>query len=407
MRATKEIKFWLIFLFGNAVIIFFNMATLAGIWFGDDFVWLIGYLLANFIILPQTGFIEERNRYLEADRKTDFNPLYVSGHFRKRTENPVYWSNLKGIFYCQLIMLILMGMVWGIFLLIYVIPSFYYSDLIGKLLLIFYRFFKSNTIMIVMGIIFWGLFLVWLGFHIYYRWCYNEAFRYTRNEEGIWQPYSYIAKRHGWGAYRPFDNYYYIRYKRMQENLRMSCPANGYQYVDSYEIENREGESDLYVKYMRNAIRIFQLIHVREYTENTMKQLNEIFSDFWKTYIGNNNKAEKASVLFLLCVEEYSKELEKRLLSVCSVDQKKGRNRVAAVMTYYGKPSLTILDSYGMVRGKKKYRELRGEMLTLLGMSEKNNHKSYGDKEEYGELKEISEEDLNAILDDIEDESWD
>ena len=99
--------------------------------------------------------------------------------------------------------------------------------------------------------------------------------------------------------------------------------------------------------------------------------------------------------------------MKKRLLSVCSVDQKKGRNRVAAVMTYYGKPSLTILDSYGMVRGKKKYRELRAEMLTLLGMSEKNNHRSYGDKEEYGELKKISEEDLNAILDDIEDESWD
>ena len=44
-------------------------------------------------------------------------------------------------------------------------------------------------------------------------------------------------------------------------------------------------------------------------------------------------------------------------------------------------------------------------MLTLLGMSEKNNHRSYGAKEEYGELKEISEEDLNAILDDREDES--
>ena len=191
----------------------------------------------------------------------------------------------------------------------------------------------------------------------------------------------------------------------MRENLRISCPANGYQYVDSYEIENREGESDLYVKYMRNEIRIFQLIHVQKYAEDTMKQLNEIFSDFWKTYIGNNRRAENASILFLLCVEEYSKELKKRLLSVCSVDQKKGRNRVAAVMTYYGEPSLTILDSYGMVRGKKKYQELRAEMLTLLGMSEKNNHRSYGAKEEYGELKEISEEDLNAILDDREDES--
>ena len=207
--------------------------------------------------------------------------------------------------------------------------------------------------------------------------------------------------------YQPFRNKYYIRYKRMRENLRMSCPANGYQYVGSYRFGNQEDESDLYVKYMRNEIRIFQLIHVQKYMEDTTKQLNEIFSDFWKTYIGNNSRVENASILFVLCVEEYSKELKKRLLSVCSVDQKKGRNRVAAVMTYYGKPSLTILDSYGMVRGKKKYRELRGEMLTLLGMSEKNNHRSYGDKEEYGELKKISEEDLNAVLDDIEDESWD
>ena len=403
----KKIKYWLIFFVGNIIIIFFNVGVLARIWFEDEVVLLIGYLLANFIILPRSGFIEEQNRYLEADRKTDFNPLYVSGHFRKRTENPVYWSNLKGIFYCQLIMLILMGMVWGIFLLIYVIPSFYYSDLIGKLLFIFYRFFESNTIMIIMGIIFWELFFVWLGFHIYYRWCYNEAFRYTRNAEGIWQPYSYIAKYHGWSKYQPFRNKYYIRYKRMRENLKMSCPVNEYQYVGSYEMGNHEDELDIYIKHMRNEIRIFQLIHVQKYMEDTTKQLNEIFSDFWKTYIGNNSRVENASILFVLCVEEYSKELKKRLLSVCSVDQKKGRNRVAAVMTYYGKPSLTILDSYGMVRGKKKYRELRAEMLTLLGMSEKNNHRSYGDKEEYGELKKISEEDLNAILDDIEDESWD
>ena len=67
------------------------------------------------------------------------------------------------------------------------------------------------------------------------------------------------------------------------------------------------------------------------------------------------------------------------------------------MMTYYGKPSLTILDSYGMMRGKKKYRELRAEMLALLGMSEKNNHKSYGDKEECGEIKEITEEDRGTV----------
>ena len=87
----------------------------------------------------------------------------------------------------------------------------------------------------------------------------------------------------------------------------MSCPANGYQYVGSYRFGNQEDESDLYVKYMRNEIRIFQLIHVQKYMEDTTKQLNEIFSDFWKTYIGNNSRVENASILFVLCVEEYSK----------------------------------------------------------------------------------------------------
>ncbi len=373
-----------------AVIIFYgNIMLLAEKCFANKeyIMWHVGFLAADLILLPGLSKVSDRNYYVWAAKASYYNPLYVKGCFRKFSKKSYFWSELKGLYYCQLLMTAIMLVIWGYIICFKEIPPVFYS----------------NTGIITIGIMSWILFAVWLGFHVYYRWCYNEAFRYTRNEEGIWQPYSYIAKRHGWGAYRPFDNYYYIRYKRMQENLRMSCPANGYQYVDSYGVGNQEDESDFYVKYMRNEIRIFQLIHVQEYTEDTMKQLNEIFSDFWKTYIGDNDRAENASILFLLCVEEYSKELEKRLLSVCSVDQKKGRNRVAAVMTYYGKPSLTILDSYGMVRGKKKYRELRTELLTLLGMSEKNNHKSYGDKEEYGEIKETTEEDLNAILDDMED----
>lgn len=58
----KKIKFWLIFFVGNIIIIFFNVGVLARIWFEDEVVLLIGYLLANFIILPRSGFIEEQNR---------------------------------------------------------------------------------------------------------------------------------------------------------------------------------------------------------------------------------------------------------------------------------------------------------------------------------------------------------
>ena len=392
MNEFSKFKDWAVCII--AVIIFYgNIMFLAEKCFAnkEHIMCHIGFLAIDLILLPGLSKVSDRNHYVWAAKASYYNPLYVKGCFRKFSQKSYFWSELKGLYYCQLIMAAIMIVIWGYIICFKEIPPVFYS----------------NTGIITIGIMSWILFVVWLGFHVYYRWCYNEAFRYTQNEEEIWQPYSYIAKYHGWSKYQPFRNKYYIRYKRMRENLKMSCPVNEYQYVGSYEMGNHEDESDIYIKHMRNEIRIFQLIHVQKYMEDTTKQLNEIFSDFWKTYIGNNSRVENASILFVLCVEEYSKELKKRLLSVCSVDQKKGRNRVAAVMTYYGKPSLTILDSYGMVRGKKKYRELRAEMLTLLGMSEKNNHRSYGDKEEYGELKKISEEDLNAILDDIEDESWD
>ena len=376
---------------GVEIVIFFANLDMGKILFEHEPVCFIGFVLANFIFFSGMSFLEDRTYYIYADSVSEYNPLYVRKYFRKNPGKPIWGANLKGLFYCQVCLGAVTLWSWG-----------------SMLSLKWTRFlFSSKIALRVMGCVYWIIFLTWITFRTFYCWRYNEDFRYLQNSEGIWQPYSNITKTHNIGFYKPFHNHYYVRYKRMQENLRMSCPVNGYQYVDSYEMGNREGESDLYVKYMRDEIRIFQFIHVREYTEDTMKQLNEIFSDFWKAYIGSNKKAEKASLLFLLCVEKYSKELTERLLSVCSVDQKKGRNRVAAVITYYGKPSLTILDSYGMVRGKKKYRELRAEMLTLLGMSEKNNHRSYGDKEEYGELKEISEEDLNAILDDIEFESQD
>ncbi len=355
-------KHWLNF--GIELIIFFLNLDMGKTLFGQDAISFIGFILANFIFLGMS-FLEDRTYYTYADSISEYNPLYVRKYFRKNAGSSVFWANLKGLFYCQVCLVVVTFLTWG-----YTISNKWMQPM-----------FASDIVIRVTGGIYWLIFLTWFVFRVYYCWRYNEDFRCLQNAEGIWQPFSNVAKTHNLGYYAPFENHYYIRYSRMRKELKVSCPVNGYQYADSCSFG--KNETDIYIKRMENEVRIFQLIHMRKYSEDIMKQLNEIFSDFWKTYIGNNSRAENASILFLLCVEEYSKELEKRLLSVCSVDQKKGRNRVAAVMTYYGKPSLTILDSYGMVRGKKKYRELRTELLTLLGMSEKNNHKSYGDKEEY------------------------
>ena len=67
-----------------------------------------------------------------------------------------------------------------------------------------------------------------------------------------------------------------------------------------------------------------------------------------------------------------------------SVAQKKRRNRLVSVLTYSGKPVLRILDSYGIWRGKKKYRKMRKDFLRLMGLREQDNHRSYwGNEEDY------------------------
>ncbi len=368
--------------FGLDLIIFFMNLKMGQILFADKAIYFMGIVLADFIFLPGISFLENRTYYTYADSVSENNPLYVRKYFRQSAGKSMFWANLKGLYWCQVCLSVITLGSWGYVLSAERIPIM----------------FVSNMILNILGCIYWIIFLVWFIFRTYYCWRYNEDFRFIQNTERIWQPFSNLAKTHNLGAYSPFENHYYVHYIKLRENLRMSCSASGYQYVDSYEMHNAGDRTDIYIKRMENEIRIFLLIHLQEYTEDAMKQLNDIFADFWKTYVGKNNRVENAAVLFLLCVEECNKELKERLLSVCSVDQKKGRNRVAAVLTYYGKPSLEILESYGIFREKKKYRELRGELLRLLGMSEKNNHKSYGDRAEYGLLKEISEADLDDML---------
>lgn len=125
-------------------------------------------------------------------------------------------------------------------------------------------------------------------------------------------------------------------------------------------------------------------VRMKEYSLENIKKLNNIFSEFWMENIEEKYNTESASINILFQIDEPDRELNRRLFGVFSVAQKKGRNRLVSVLTYSGKPVLRILDSYGIWRSKKKYREMRKDFLKLMGLREQDNHRSYwGDEEDY------------------------
>lgn len=132
---------------------------------------------------------------------------------------------------------------------------------------------------------------------------------------------------------------------------------------------------------------------MKEYSAANMEKQNRIFSEFWKQQIEKRYPTGSVSMSFLLCIDMMNEELHQRLLDIQSVAQKKGRNRLAAVLTFDGvfwdgkvepgTTSLTVLDSNEIFREKKKYREMRADFLKLMGLREQDNHRSYwGDEDD-------------------------
>lgn len=130
-------------------------------------------------------------------------------------------------------------------------------------------------------------------------------------------------------------------------------------------------EALLFMREEEEGNLFFELIHIKEYSDEWMEKLNEIFVDYWEKYVENSKKKNSYGIIFLLCIDEYNTPLRKRLLSVLSVDQAKGRYRLPAILVYSEHSSLDILANYREWHEGKMYRKMREELLRMLGMSQR------------------------------------
>lgn len=325
-------------------------------------IWLFGYnehliIVTAFSILcllPGSGNIKERgSRYEWANLLDDRNPLFAKGYFRRNVSGKTICSKLRGNYYCECTLLGL-----------YAISALYRLYCIHTM----YPQGKVSVLAIdwILGILFITAEFTWFFFYFYHKRYYRMAFRYTEGKTGIWEPFSNIVTYNHWHMDHNIMKHYYVTYEKMLSVLEKNCVIRNYCFCGSEVLQEEAIHTSFWMKKLQKEIKIFQVAHIEQYSEENMQLLNEAFAVFWKKYIGERYSEMEVSVIYLICIDEYNTLFRKRIMNIYSVDQGKKRYRLPAFLVYSERSLLYIPDNYSRFRGKEKYDENLRELYQLL-----------------------------------------
>lgn len=215
---------------------------------------------------------------------------------------------------------------------------------------------------------------VWCYYALYYKWYYNEAFRYTEGPDHIWKPFSNVAE-YSVGIYRSSYYYhipfYHIPFEEIEPKIEQECAWRQYTLVGEYR--KQDVRSVICWRKTEKYVEILQLGQMDVYSEENMQTLNEFFADFWKKNKTPGMDENKIKLIAVLCLEKTNRALRKRLLSDCYVDQKDdehGRYRLITIALHAEEPQLLFVPLYSKLRGEKEYDEMTKEICDILDLSE-------------------------------------
>lgn len=284
------------------------------------------------------------------------NPLYERGFIRKKETKITVLSNLKGFWFCRIISLVFIGVL--------VLYDFWRHLNNMRYCIWFERLVLSGLI---------GLFGIWLTFRIYYKWRYRQDFRYVESPEGIWKPFSYIFQYINRGMKQSHLYRYEVDYEEIRENLRAASLKKGYCFSLNYSLGDSD-EINFFTRQKHDMLDILSLIFVEKLEPGSWEEFNLAFSEYWKTSINLSTTVKNADITFLICVKESSRELRKKTNLSYGVDQKKGRYRLPAILSYEDAQLIVSKNLYSR-HGQKQYDHMRRELLEMLGISEHYNNK--------------------------------
>lgn len=314
---------------------------------------MTGAIIACLCLISGSGRIQDREyRNKLGDQLDKNNPLYAKGYFRKNASPHSFFSNLKGNFYCE------MGLLAVIFIAVTYRIFWISEDM--------FRYGESHFLTdLILTVCFWGLDMAWLGFHMFYIWSFREAFRYPQNSEGIWEPFRNITRdsRHINIKYYTYN--YDFSYGILQKKIRENCIKRKYQNMEYYKLSQEDEDGFIAMKKNGKDVVFFQITHMKLFSEKAMQELNVIFENYWKKHI-KNMQDKTYTIIFLVCIDEYNKDLRKAKLLESEVEQKQGYYRIPSFLVYSEKPNLYIPGCYHSYKNNEKYQEMKRELLSLL-----------------------------------------
>lgn len=304
-------------------------------------------------------------RYKYCKEYNNSNPLYLRKCLREKNKLSILGS-IKGLYVCQMISLVVL-----VFSCIYLSMK----QIMGRIIFVENILIASSFILIVS----------WSSARLYYKKCYDSGFRYMENKERIWQPFQFLYQpASGRQRKNSFYCYYNIGYEDLKKKLVQATYENKYKFSKCY----REGETqefNFFVRLKEDTLDIFALIHVKNMEEKCWERFNSIFEEFWKEKnIANECMEKQIAFTFLICVDEYSKELRKTKIDMENgVDSKSGRYRLSALLDYSDNSLLNISADCWQFGKDKRGEQIRNELLDMLDLSMDLDGKEY--PEEGGE----------------------
>lgn len=239
-----------------AIAFFYVYFLASAILFCDAPVSLIGALFSFFCLCPigrHKIHIGREMKYRWADCISEVNPLYVAGFFRKNASDKNILSNLKGKFYCETAL-------YGIWAIAFIC-----------------KIYMNANIWKICDYIFGGCFVVvevvWCYYALYYKWYYNEAFRYTEGPDHIWKPFSNIAEYSRNPQFASSYYYYRVPFEEIKNKIEQECTSQQYIFAGAYS--KKEVHSIIYWKKTEKSVEILQLGQMQKYSEENMQILND------------------------------------------------------------------------------------------------------------------------------------
>ena len=323
---------------------------------------LMAYIVGCIIAIRNLGSpIYERF----ANQFGEENPLYAMGFMREKSQHSKWAAYQTGIFFWQVITLIIAIMSKIVFILL---QRFAFSNIV--------MYTYMGKFIRITGVLYIVTIIGYIITRIYYEIIYHRSFRYYAGGDKVWKPFSFIGQDYYYCSEWPEElkviprnnasTYPYEENDNVKENIKKTCVSDGYEKESEFEF-SEQGKVAFYKKTAASEVHILSIAETEVLKDDHTKQLNDFFGEFWKDNLKEEEKKQPIYFTFIIFCRKPKSLLAKQILEeergmiVC-----KDRYRLGAIYNEK-RCDLNIKQVSQKSHYKDTYRKMSRELRAFAG----------------------------------------